>query len=125
MAMIRDENPDLLLVISPIPSYQLVGEQPVDEVLLEILERLPLTYAEGVEQEERLYYALAEVAAEEGWVFIDNLQSLRAGVGSGRLFNDFDYHLLPPASFVIGANEAAVLDPYIARETGDTGRLPH
>lgn len=119
MRMIRAENPGLLLVMSPIPSYQLVGEEPVDAALIEILERLPMSYSEGVAQEERLYYALSDLADEEGWIFVDNLGPLRRRTGTERLFNDFDYHLLPPASLVIGENEAAVLGPYIGSEGGE------
>lgn len=109
MRLIRQENPDLMLIMSPIPSYQLVGEEPIDAALLKTLERLPLTYAGGVAEEERLYHALEALATEEDWLFVDNLQPLRAYGGSDRLYNDFDYHLLPAASEVIGSNEAEAI----------------
>ena len=108
MRLIRAENPDLMLFLSPIPSYQVAGEEPVDEAFLRTLSRLPLEYAAGIEAEERLYYALRELAVEEGWIFVDNLQPLREYRGPQRLFNDFDYHLLPAASHIIGENQARV-----------------
>ncbi len=41
LQMIRRENPDLLLILSPLPSYQLTQQQPVDDALLHTLARLP------------------------------------------------------------------------------------
>jgi hypothetical protein len=111
MTLIRIENPGMLLVMSPIPSYELVGEQPVDTSLLRTLNRLPVTYDEGVSQEASLYERLSELAREQGWIFVDNLASLRSYQGRERLYNNFDYHLLPPASALIGhAQAAAILD---------------
>jgi hypothetical protein len=109
MRLIRSENPGLILVMSPLPSYELTGERPVDSALLKTLERLPVTYEEGVRQEGGLYERLRGLAAAEGWVFVDNLAALKAYHGSGRLYNDFDYHLLPVASELVGRAQAAAL----------------
>jgi hypothetical protein len=113
MTMIRQENPDMILVMSPIPSYELVGEQPVDSALTRVLARLPVTKEEGVEQEGGLYRQLESLALAKGWLFVDNLKTLRELPVQGRLYNDFDYHLLPPASAAIGAAEARALLPLL------------
>jgi hypothetical protein len=78
MKLIRSENPGLLLVMSPLPSYELTGEQPVDQALIRTLKRLPISYEEGVKQEGALYERLRELAAEQGWIFVDNLAALKA-----------------------------------------------
>jgi hypothetical protein len=110
MTIIRRENPGITLVMSPIPSYELVGGQQIDSALLRILKRLPMTYDEGRRQEGGLYDRLRELANEQHWIFVDNLAALRSYQGSGRLYNSFDYHLLPNASALVGqAQEAALL----------------
>jgi len=109
LSLARKENPDLILVLSPLPSYQLTGEQPVDSILIRTLGRLPISYDEGVRQEAALYERLRGIAAAEGWEFVDNLTALRAYRGTERLFNTFDYHLTPVASAIVGRLEAALL----------------
>jgi hypothetical protein len=109
MARIRKENPGLLLVMSPLPSYELTGASPLDPTLLQTLDRLPVPYAEGVRQEQTLYDRLRELTLEHGWAFVDNLSSLRKYEGTDRLYNDFDYHLTPAASAIIGRAQAAVV----------------
>ena len=109
MAMIRAENPGIVLVMSPLPSYQLTGEQPVDSALLRTLDRVPVKYPDGVHQEKELYEQLRRLSAEQGWLFVDNLAALQGYKGSERLYNDFDYHLLPPASSLIGHAQATVI----------------
>lgn len=109
MVLVREENPGVLLVMSPLPSYELAGQQPVDSALLRTLERLPISYREGVQQERELYESLRSLAAEQRWLFVDNLSALQAYQGSERLYNEFDYHLLPVASALIGRAQAAVL----------------
>lgn len=109
--LIRGENPGIVLVLSPLPSYQLVGEQPVDSSFVRTLRRLPITYEGGVSEEGELYERLRELAQSEAWVFVDNLKELRTIRGHERLYNDYDYHLLPRASFVVGrAQEGALRD---------------
>ena len=115
MKMIRVENPDLLLVMSPIPSYELTGEQPVDSALLRTLSRLPLSLDSGRQQEGELYERLRRLSAEQNWLFVDNLAALRAARGPDRLYNDFDYHLLPPGSAVIGRAQSGVLLQHFSR----------
>ncbi|MBI1735160.1 MAG: hypothetical protein HYR51_08305 [Candidatus Rokubacteria bacterium] len=106
LQLVRAENPDTLLVLSAVPSYQLVQEQPVDAALLRTLERLPITYEAGVQQEAGLYETLRRLAGESGWVFVDTLPALRAHRGGERLYNDADYHLLPAASRIIVTRQA-------------------
>jgi hypothetical protein len=109
MKLIRSENPGLLLMMSPLPSYELAGEQPVDEALVRTLKRLPISYEEGVQQEGALYERLRGLATAQGWIFVDNLAALRAYHGPNRLYNNFDYHLLPTASALVGHAQAAAL----------------
>jgi len=108
MLLIRRENPGLTLVMSPIPSYELVGAQH-DSVLLRTLKRLPITYDEGRQQEGGFYDRLHELANEEHWIFVDDLAALRSYQGSGPLYNSFDYHLLPNASALVGQAQAQAL----------------
>lgn len=109
LTLIRRENPGLVLLLSPLPSYELVQEQPVDSALLRAIARLPLTYQGGVQEERALYDTLRVLARETGWVFVDNLRPLQAYKGPQRLYNNFDYHLQPPASEVIGRAQADAL----------------
>ena len=88
MALIRTENPGLLLVMSPLPSYELVAGQPLDSALLRALGRVPVSYQYGVRQEGELYEKLRVLASEEGWLFVDNLAALRSYQGSERLYNN-------------------------------------
>jgi hypothetical protein len=109
MTLIRSENPGLILMMSPLPSYELVGEQPVDDALLRTLKRLPISYEEGQRQERALYERLRGLTAQQGWIFVDNLAALQAHTGPERLYNDFDYHLLPVASAIVGHAQATAL----------------
>ena len=69
--------------------------------------------------------ALRQVGDEEGWLFVDNLTALRAYPGRDRLYNDFDYHLLPTASTIIGKMQAAVLLRYLRRHRMPPGPPAH
>ncbi|HEY3219885.1 MAG TPA: hypothetical protein VGJ80_04070 [Gemmatimonadales bacterium] len=109
LQLIRRENPGLVLLLSPLPSYELVQQQPVDSALFRALARLPVTYEGGLREERALYDTLQALARDTGWLFVDNLRALQAYKGSDRLYNNFDYHLLPPASEIIGRAQAAVL----------------
>lgn len=113
LAHVRREQPGRILVLSPIPSFQLVYPEPVDTALNTVLTRLPLTYEGGVREEAALYAATKRLAEEAGWVFVDNLPPLRALRDSVPLYNTFDYHIEPVASEVIGRGEAAVLAPLL------------
>jgi hypothetical protein len=115
LRLVRDAHPNALLVMSPIPSYLLVGEEPVDGALLQVFDRLPLSYEEGVHMEELLYEALREAATEAGWLFVDNLSALRGARGGERLFNAFDYHVTVRANEVIGEAQAEVIAPGLPR----------
>jgi hypothetical protein len=109
LRLVRAEHPSLLLVLTPIPSYQLLDKAPVDPRLSEVTARLPMSYAEGVAMERSLYDSLRVMASDEGWLFVDAVAALREYKGSEPLFNDFDFHLLPPASALIGSAQASVI----------------
>lgn len=113
LELVRREQPELLLVLSPLPSYQLAQEQPVDSALLKVFERMPFSYRESVAREHELYESLRRLAAETGWLFVDNLTPLRQHRGSERLFNNNDYHLLPVASRIVGTAQAEVIANYL------------
>ena len=113
LAQIRREQPSAILILSPIPSFQLVHPEPVDTALSTVLARLPLTYAGGVAEERALYEVSRQLAAEAGWVFVDNLPALQALRGTVKLFNTFDYHIEPVASEAIGRGEATALLPLL------------
>jgi hypothetical protein len=109
LELIRRENPRLVLLLSPLPSYELAQQRPVDEALLRTLARLPITYEGGLREEGALYDTLRVLAEQTGWLFVDNLRALRAYCGGHRLYNAFDYHLLPVASDIIGRVQAEAL----------------
>jgi hypothetical protein len=113
MEMARRENPGMLLVMSPLPSYQLTGEQPVDEPLRKTLQRVGVTVEEGVKTERELYDSLRQLASQQAWLFVDNLAALQSATKQERFFNKSDYHLLPPASLIIGHAESAVLADHV------------
>lgn len=106
---IRVNHPGVRLYLSPIPSYELVRQQPVDTALLKVVSRLPVSYAQGVREEGELYERLRGMAQENGWTFVDPLPALRSYTGQKRLYNDFDYHLLPVGSEIVGRAQAQVI----------------
>jgi hypothetical protein len=62
-----------------------------------------------VAEEEALYRDVGREAKDAGWLYVDNLSSLRTWSGEGRLYNDFDYHIEPAASELIGRAQAAAI----------------
>jgi hypothetical protein len=110
LTLARRENPDVILVLSAIPSYQLVGETPIDSAMHRAAARTGFSIEAGIAQEQSLYDSLSGMATRAGWLFADNLVALRAERAGTRLYNDFDYHLLPRASEIIGRTQRAVLD---------------
>lgn len=114
--LIRRENPGLVLLLSPLPSYELAQQHPVDDALLRTLARLPITYEGGLREERALYDTLQLLARDTGWLFVDNLRALQAYTAPDRLYNNFDYHLLPAASEIIGRAQADALLQGCARD---------
>jgi hypothetical protein len=104
--LVRQQNPNRLLVMSPVPSYQLVNRMPVDSALLEVIDRLPITYESGVAEELELYQTLKGMALESGWIFVDNLPRLREYEGNELFYNRTDYHIEPVVSDIIGKAQA-------------------
>jgi hypothetical protein len=115
LELVRRENPDLTVLLSPLPSYELAQQQPVDEALRRTLARLAITYEGGVQEESALYDSLRVLARETGWLFADNLAALRAYSGTERLYNAFDYHMLPVASELVGRTQARALLQHLHR----------
>lgn len=113
LELIRSENPDALLVLTALPSYQLTVSPPVSPRLLEVLERLPIDYEHGVREEALLYEQIKTLTEQTGWLFVDALAALKAYSGPERLYNDFDYHFLPVASDLIGTAQAQVIAAHI------------
>ena len=106
LELVRQQNPNRMLVMSPVPSYQLVNRMPVDSALLEVIGRLPITYESGVAEELELYESLKRMALESGWVFVDNLPRLREYQGNELFYNRTDYHIEPVVSEIIGEAQA-------------------
>lgn len=117
LEMVRAEHPDLILIMSPIPSYELVHTDEVPEVFRAALDRIPVSLESGVAEESELYEALVEMAEDAGWIVTDHLQDLREYTGSEPLYNGADYHIEPSASEIIGRNQAMALSQ--ARGTDD------
>jgi hypothetical protein len=113
LEIIRREHPGLVLVLSPLPSYQLVLREQVDSTMLRVLARLPITNEAGIQQEGELYEALKGIAAESGWLYVDNLTPLRAYGDGAALYNAFDFHFLPPASEIIGRAQAETIGNHL------------
>ena len=106
LKMIREQNPGLELVMSPIPSYQLAVGTSRDSVYDATIAKMPFTFEQARAEEQMLYDDLRTAATEEGWIFVDNLASLRAYGGPNRLYNGNDYHISRTASQIIGEKEA-------------------
>jgi hypothetical protein len=125
LELIRQQNPNRLLVMSPIPSYQLVNRMPVDSALLEVIGRLPITYESGVAEEFELYQALKSMALERGWLFVDNLPLLREHQGTERFYNRTDYHIEPVVSEIIGTAQArAIVNACVTGAAADRRDAP-
>jgi hypothetical protein len=113
LELVRQQNPNRLLVMSPVPSYQLVNRMPVDSALVEVLGRLPITYESGVAEEFELYQTLKRMALESGWIVVDNLPILREYQGQEPFYNRTDYHIEPVVSEMIGKAQAREIVNYI------------
>jgi len=120
MRKVRAENPGVILVMSPLPSYLLLHPAPLDSALISTLARLGIPVEEAIAQEHGLYEDTRALARNEGWLFVDNLAALDA-LHRPDLFNRFDYHYLPPASAVIGRAQAQVLMPLLQTHPSPTG----
>jgi hypothetical protein len=108
---VRKENPDLLLVLSPIPSAALVNAIPKDvrPLWLDTLKRTGLTEQFVVQLEDDLVNRLVSLSAESGWLFVDLRECLRPISASGELYNSVDFHINAAASKRIGRCQAEAL----------------
>ena len=121
LKLVRNRHPGLLLVLSPLPSFQLVTAGRPDSILQRVSARLPVSYSVGAEMEDRLYDSLGTIAARTGWAFVDNRQALYAAQDQ-RLFNRFDFHLEPAASRVIGEAQVTVIRTGLDSLAASAGR---
>ena len=122
LELIRQQNPNRVLVMSPVPSYQLVNRPPVDSAFLEVIGKLPITHESGVAEEAELYETLKRMALEHGWVFVDNLPRLREYQGEELLYNRADYHIEPVASEIIGKAQAREIVNHVRSSRRPLGR---
>lgn len=113
LTMVRKENPGKLLVLSVLPSYQLVtSESEADSAFAATIVRLPITYEGGIDLEADLTKGLQAISEGTGWLFVNNLPALKEYVGEARLYNDFDYHLTETASAIVGRTLGAAIQGY-------------
>lgn len=113
LKMIKDENPEIKLVLSPIPSPTLAGVLKESPVFHNKINQLGLTYSEIVKSEQELFNRCREIAGEQGWIFVDLLSSFRAYPKPKDLFMKQDFHISPEASRLIGEEEAKAMMPLI------------
>jgi hypothetical protein len=101
---VRSENPDLMLVLSAIPSAALVNAIPRDvrQLWEETLQRTGLTEQFAVQLEDDLVDELALVSVASGWHFVDLRHCLRGIAFAGEIYNSVDLHINAQASKEIG-----------------------
>jgi hypothetical protein len=108
LALVRKENPDLLLLMAPIPSAVLAEAIPAalrddwDRTLV----RVGVTdeYLRALEAD--MYQNLAALCRKNGWVFVDTLPAFLDAPERGTLYNATDLHVDDPACRIIGGLEA-------------------
>ena len=81
----------------------------IDSALQTTLGQLPITNEECVGRELSLYRQIQQLAGKHGWLFADNLESLRAHGNVDSLYNKFDYHVTNTASQIIGDVQARTI----------------
>ena len=108
---VRAENPDVLLVLSSIPSAALVDAIPHDVRLpwRDTLTRTGLTEKRVSELEDDLVDRLESSSIDAGWLFIDLRDCLRGHSGTGELYDSNDLHISATASRLIGRCQAEAL----------------
>jgi hypothetical protein len=109
LRMVRTAHPNIVLVLSPIPSFQLVHDADPDPKIARVASAVGLTYAGGVALEQALTDSVLAMAREEGWIAVSALPELRANRNDLKLYNTFDYHIEPVASRIIGRKQADAL----------------
>jgi hypothetical protein len=107
----RAENPDVLLVLSAIPSAALMHAVPHDlgQPWRDTLERTGLSAAWVAALEGSLVDQLKSSSTEEGWLFIDVRDCLQRGSAGEPLYSSFDLHINAEASRLIGQCQAETL----------------
>ena len=109
--LVRTENPDLLPVLSPIPSAALMNDIPHDlrQYWRDTLERTGLTDNDVAAVENELVDRLKAASVEAGWIFIDLRDCLLGYAGSEDLYHSYDLHISAVASRMIGRCQANAL----------------
>jgi hypothetical protein len=107
----RAENPDVLLVLSAIPSAALMRAMPDDirDPWNDTLRRTGLTEEGVAALENNLVDQLKSSSGAAGWLFIDVRDCLRGGVTAEPLYSSYDLHINAAASRRIGQCQAETL----------------
>ena len=105
LALVRHKHPDLLLILSPIPSASLAGSLEDDTLFRRKLESVGISYEDLLHQEQAFHDSSVSIAHSLGWETIVNLAPLREN--KRQIFMPEDLHLSPAGSQILGANEAA------------------
>jgi hypothetical protein len=108
----RAENPDLVLVLSAIPSAAaLMNAMPDDVRSLwhDTLARTGLTEAWVARLENDLVDRLKSMSGPAGWVFVDLRDCLQGRSSAGELYASHDLHISAAASRLIGRCQADTL----------------
>ena len=111
LQQVRAENPELLPVLSPIPSAAVMNAIPHDlrQYWRETLERTGLTESAVAGVENELVDRLKAASIEAGWMFIDLRDCLRGYQGTEDLYSSYDLHISAVASRMIGRCQANAL----------------
>jgi len=104
---IRRENPDMILVLSAIPSAALAERMPKPILFEQTLKRIHMSQEAVISLEQDLYEMARTVAQQEGWIFVDNLKKFKDYDSNEQLFNELDLHVNVKACQIIGEAQAS------------------
>jgi hypothetical protein len=116
MKMMKEENPEMLLILSPIPSAALAGALKDNPVFQNRIEIIGLKYDEIFHIEKYLYEKSRNIAEDAGWAFVDILQAFQSYPKPQDLYMGEDLHISPEASRLIGEAEAGAILPILRNE---------
>lgn len=111
MKTAKRENPEVLFVLSPIPSAALADAIPPDirPLWKHALDKVGLTSESVRHLEDELYEQLRRLAQQNGWLFVDTLPVFLENAGKQPLYNNYDLHVDQAACQLIGHEQARVL----------------
>jgi len=112
LAMVRRENPDLILVVAPVPSAVLAEAMP--EVFRDDWERTLARVGVSDEYvrtlERRLYDTLKAQCKRNGWIFVDTLPAFIQARENEGLYNSTDLHIADRGCKILGVLEADAVE---------------